>query len=274
MRDVSDPGAGFAAKLDSSDQFGGGRGSGEELAPQRGRIDTLSPQADIVSIPWREGHAIEGCFVASGAPASDDVPVILCVGESRLSKEQLLAAFAQSAHESGMSLLGIDLPAPIRSLEAEPPATPETAIVAAIDYLHERAGVDAERIAVVADGSPSSMVARGVALDGRVAAAVCDAGVWQLWEHDQICGLEAAGSIEPLAVRALRCPTLMLIRSNDGIDPEHVRQLLARSGTRDVDLREFAPSGPDRTEPLASAAEIVVQWLTEQLQGRAPASPV
>ena len=46
-----------------------------------------------------------------------------------------------------------------------------------------RIPADAGRLAVLADGGPSSLVARGVALDGRVAAVVCDGGVWELWEH-------------------------------------------------------------------------------------------
>ena len=43
--------------------------------------------------------------------------------------------------------------------------------------------VDADRIAILADGWGSSFVARGIAFDDRFAAAVCDGGIWDLHER-------------------------------------------------------------------------------------------
>ena len=59
----------------------------------------------------------------------------------------------------------------------------ETAIGHIADYLIERGDVDADRIAIVADGWGSSFVARGIAFDDRFAAAVCDGGIWDIHEQ-------------------------------------------------------------------------------------------
>jgi hypothetical protein len=173
----------------------------------------------------------------------------------------------QQARDGGMALLCIDLPEPVRTSDNEACAGPETAIVAAIDFLCERAGVDAGRIAVVADGTLSSAVAKGVALDGRPAAAVCDGGVLQMWEDEVAAGPEAAEAIEPIALlRRIRCPTMIFTNPKDGLHPDYIRRLLARSGKQNFDLREFRPTGPDEEPPEARPAKMMFEWLCEQLK--------
>ncbi|MFX5968793.1 hypothetical protein ABTE68_20520, partial [Acinetobacter baumannii] len=57
------------------------------------------------------------------------------------------------------------------------------AIGSVMDFLETRTDVEFDRVAIVADGWASSFVARAVVQEPRLAAAVCDGGLWDLQER-------------------------------------------------------------------------------------------
>src|SRR5205807_4865970 len=93
----------------------------------------------------------------------------------------------------------------------------ETALIHIMDYLTTRDDVDRSRIAILGDSS-SSFVARGVALDHRFAAAICDGGIWDLHERrfltKRMQPLDASNfSAEQHSklARSIKCPVLITI---------------------------------------------------------------
>ncbi len=144
------------------------------------------PRGEVVSIPWLDAFSLQGYFLparATGEPA----PVVICIGEPSHRKEEFLSKLARHAFDRGMSMLAIDLlgegtGAQFESLVRRHKL--ETAIQSITDYVAGRDDVDAGRIAIVADGWSSSFVARGITFDPRLAAAVCDGGVWDSHERD------------------------------------------------------------------------------------------
>lgn len=227
-----------------------------------GRLET-SGSAELVAIPWRDDFALRGLY----RPAAARAPAVACIAESRHTAEDLLAAWAGSTGARGLALLCVDLGSDVAATALGESRRPETCITAIVDFLIEQPGTDPDLIAIVADGSPSSLVARGVALDGRVAAAVCDAGVWDLWEHAQI-GLRRRFLGRP-HLATPRCPTFLALRPDDGIDAEYARRLLAQqgSGRHAVTVQAVGSvSGADgAVRGPAAATETILDWLCAQL---------
>ncbi len=173
------------------------------------------PAGQVLSIPWTDDLSLEAYYVPSAF--RDDGPVIVCIGEPGSYKEELLTKYAGHASERGFSLLAVDL---LGTQTALPPERLEghkfeAAMSRVLDFLSDMPGVDRARIAIVADACNSSLVARAAASDARFAAAVCDAGIWDLHERSffhrqagddaRICWIEEANAIS----RSIECPLLV-----------------------------------------------------------------
>ena len=233
-------------------------------------LENLKPQGETVAIPWLEGRALEGFYLPIGQQGADAGPVVVCIAETRRTKEEILSLVLRSARQRGMGLLCVDLPVEASAARSGP----ETGITATVDYLTDSRGIDPARIAVIGDGSPSSLVARGIALDGRISAAVCDGGLWDLWATQQTEARGAALGMVTSCARpqALICPLLVPLRAGDGIDPVHARHLLSEHhpGNRDVLLKVFGETS-DASWPVDGydwilVADFVFDWLSQQLQ--------
>ncbi|PZA11142.1 hypothetical protein DNX69_17680 [Rhodopseudomonas palustris] len=233
-------------------------------------LENLRPQGETVAIPWLEGRSLEGFFLPVGSLGADAAPVVVCIAETRRTKEEILSLVLRSARQRGMSLLCVDLPDDAAAARSGP----ATAITAILDYLIDCRGIDRTRIAVIGDGSPSSLVTRGIALDGRVAAAVCDGGLWDLWASRQTDASGAALGMMPGCTRppAVTCPLLVPLRAGDGIEPGHARHLLDQHypGNREILLKVFgetsnAPWTADGYD-LVLVADFVFDWLSQRLK--------
>ncbi|ABE37563.1 conserved hypothetical protein [Rhodopseudomonas palustris BisB5] len=233
-------------------------------------LESFDPPVEAVAIPWREDLFLDSYYLPFERSGTDRAPIAVCIGEMR-SKEELLIVMARPARERRLALLCVDsgsddVEAPRRSVR------PESCVTAVIDYLVELPGIDPNRIALIADGSPSSLIAKGVVMDGRVAAAVCDGGLWELWEHAQTASLPGyLGAIAPTPiVAAIRCPTLIPLLPGSGIDPVYAKDLLSSHQARDrrIAIADLAPQQSEMA-PADSRiwAETTLNWVSRQLDG-------
>ncbi|MBR0870311.1 dienelactone hydrolase [Bradyrhizobium tropiciagri] len=238
------------------------------------------PAGRILSIPWTPDLTLEACYLPSAF--REDAPVIVCIGEPGSYKEELIAKYASHANERGLSLLTVDL------LGTRTTLSPvclesnrfEAAMSHVLDFLSEQPGVDSSRIAIVADAWSSSLVARAAASDARFAAAVCDAGIWDLHERSffyrHASGRGRAGCPdEPNAIsRSIDCPLLVtageggwllpdsLIEFGDGLGNVHqdARLILFRRA------ETAAMQGHIDNPTLAN--EVIFDWLEDRLRLR------
>jgi len=240
-----------------------------------------SPRGEVVSIPWPSGYPLQAYFLpahAEGKPA----PAIICIGEPCQHKEEYLYKVARYASERGMSLFAVDLfgSGPHAQFEQIVGRSDlETTIGHIMDYVVERNDVDRDRIAILADGCGSSLVARGLAFDDRFAAAVCDGGIWDLHERAFLMDRDAeldAGVVRRLGLnrvaRNIQCPVLISAGERGWLRAERVRELYdhLKADGRDVTLRIFtvgetaAAQGHADNPTLAN--EYIFDWVAARLE--------
>jgi pimeloyl-ACP methyl ester carboxylesterase len=188
-----------------------------------------------------------------------------------------------------LSLLLIDLPG---QGQRQPPERTfgrydvETAISNWMDYLVERDDIDPRRIAVLGDGLGAAIATRGAGFDDRFAAAVCDAGIWELHERaflaarmsGSTASQEFADDIDRLCrsstARNIRCPILVALGEHDWLDAEHVTRCcnsLVADGLN-IELKIFsasetAASHAQQDNPTIGS-EFIFDWIADALARR------
>lgn len=243
-------------------------------------LEHLTPGGEVVEIPWLDGYSLEGYFL----PAQNNskrAPVVVCVAEPGQRKEEFLYKTARYARDRHMSLLAVDLMGPDGGLRfGEVIGRPdlETAVGSVLDYLLTRDDVDEARVAIFGDGAASSFVARGIALDDRPAAAVCDGGIWDMLEQNflkrrmpQQNEMPPPGGHRPLA-QAFKCPVLITVGEDGWLEADRVFDLVNqfRSNRQDVSLKIFrrseTASQQGHIDNPSLANEFIFDWIADRLR--------
>jgi hypothetical protein len=239
-----------------------------------------APAGAVVEIPWLEGYPLEGYFLpAPNAPTP--APLVICIGEPGHRKEEYLYKMTRYAGERGIALLAVDLLGSGTGAEFDDVvgrADLETSLSHIMDHIVTRDDVDKTRIAVLGDSS-GSFVARGVALDHRFAAAVCDGGIWDLHEREfltkRIKSRDAdafSGMDQGRASSAPKCPVLITIGEHGWLEADHVSDLFAqiKADRSDSTLKIFR--GPETAASQGHidnptlANEFIFDWLATRLR--------
>jgi dienelactone hydrolase len=234
----------------------------------------------VVQVPWPSGYPLEAYFLpAPGAAAR--APALICIGEPGQRKEEYLYKIARYASERGLSLLAVDLfgagaGAQFEQVVGRPDL--EGTIGHIMDCLVERDDVDADRIAILADGWGSSFVARGIAFDDRFAAAVCDGGIWDLHERVFLlsrlnppnANLDRRRPFSKVS-RGIKCPVLISTGEQGWLEAERVRDMAddLKSEGCDITLKIFTAEETASAQAHADnptlANEFIFDWIAERL---------
>jgi dienelactone hydrolase len=240
----------------------------------RAYLGSLTPAGAIVEIPWISGYPLQGYFLP--APAAERSPAVIHVGEPGDRKEAYFYKAIRHARDRGFSLLivdllGADAGARFEKVVGRPDL--EKAIGCCVDYLEARNDIDQSRIAVLGDRPGSSFVARGVAEDHRIAAAVCDGGLWDHLERALLLGQpRMADMFEGAKLgKRIKCPVLITIGEHDWLPVDGVADLVEqlKRHNRDVSVRMFrsaetaASHGHSDNPTLVS--EFVFDWLADRI---------
>ena len=243
----------------------------------RSYIEHMTPAGEVVEIPWLEGHALEGYFLPAPR-AFHQTPVVVCMGDPGHRKEEYLFKVARYARDRGMSLLAVDLfgsCAGAKFDEVVGRSDLETSVGHVMDYLTTRDDIDEHRIAILSDGSETSFVARGVALDNRFAAAVCDGGIWDMYERAFLMNrlsVSGSGTESGWLGRKLRCPLLITMGEQGWLESDRVADLFEqlKADHPDVSLKIFessetAAAHGHRDNPTL-ANEFIFDWMADRLE--------
>jgi dienelactone hydrolase len=243
-------------------------------------IAHLTPAGEVVEIPWLEGHTLEGYFLPAPA-ASHRTPVVVCMGDPGHRKEEYLFKVARYARERGMSLLAVDLlgsgaGAKFDEVIGRPDL--ELSVGCVMDYLTTRDDIDEHRIAVLGDGAGSSFVARGVTLDHRFAAVVCDGGIWDMHERAFLMnrlsrdGIGSEGFERSWLGRRFHCPVLITVGGEAWLNSGVVTDLFERlkSHHPDISLKIFESSetaaAQGHYDNPTLANEFIFDWVADRLE--------
>jgi dienelactone hydrolase len=252
----------------------------------RSYLEHLIPGGEVVQIPWLDDYSLEGYFLPS-QNIRDRSAVVICIGEPGHRKEEFLYKTARYARDRGMSLLAVDLLGPDGGLHfGEVVGRPdlETAVGSVLDYLLTRKDVDETRIAILGDGGGSSFVARGIAMDQRLAAAVCDGGVWDLLERNFLRRRASSGDVvvmpgsEHSLAQTLKCPVLVTAGENGWLEADRVFDLVnqLRTDRRDISLKIFpgseTASCQGHIDNPSLANEFIFDWIADRLRTTASAA--
>jgi dienelactone hydrolase len=248
-------------------------------------LSHLVPKGEIIQIPGSDDSLMQGYFLrAPGAAAQ--TPVVICIGGPDHLKEEHLYKMPRHAHARKLSLLVVDLPGQGVSPRGDHLVGPndiETSVSCWVDYLSSRRDVDAERIAIFGDSLGASFASRAAGLDHRLSAAVCDAGIWDLYERafllKRISGDDSRDSIKDQVSKLwrqsianrIRCPILVTLGEYDWLKTNYVAEFynyLKEAGV-DISLKIFMAA-----ETAASHAQIdnptvgnefIFDWITARL---------
>lgn len=250
-------------------------------------LQNSTPAGEVVEIAWGNDSTLQGYFLPPAGRAGRKVPVVVCVGGPDQYKEEYLCRMPRYAHERGMALLLIDLPGQGHRRgfgEGFGRYDIETAISGWIDFLQTRREVNARKIVILGDGLGAPLATRGASFDPRFAAAVCDAGIWDLHERaflaSRIYGAEPISDEfgdevvrlcgSSIATR-IGCPMLVPLGERDWLDAGHVRKCCEAlaAGGHDVELKVFsaaetAASHAQRDNPTI-ANEFIFDWIADRL---------
>jgi hypothetical protein len=146
-----------------------------------------------------------------------------------------------------------------------------------MDYLTTRDDVDEHRVAILGDGAGSSFVSRGVALDNRFAAVVCDGGLWDMHEHAFLMNRFSRDGVESMGIEAawpgrrFHCPVLITVGGQGWLQSSVVTDLFERlkSYHPDISLKIFESSetaaAQGHYDNPTLANEFIFDWVADRL---------
>jgi dienelactone hydrolase len=209
-------------------------------------------------------------------------------------KEEHLCRLPRHAHERGLALLLVDLPGQGQGQGQGQEQRGsrgvgigrydiETAISGWVDFLAARRDVQARKIGILGEGLGASFATRGASFDNRFAAAVCDAGIWDLHERaflaSRLGGDPLSGEFGSdvgrlcrgsLATR-IECPILVAFGEHDWLQADRVRQCceaLSAAG-HGIDLKIFSAAetaaSPAQFDNPTIASEFIFDWIADRL---------
>lgn len=228
-----------------------------------------------VKIPCREQADLSAYYLRAGSP---DMPAsaVICISMQ---------------HETGATLLGRLLPVMIgRSLSAlvishgdvshRSRGQSESVLSHCLDYLAVRPDVNDTRIGVYGEGLSAALATEFAASDDRVAAAVCDGGLWH-WARilasigwmtgttDTAVDQSVMSARRMQIVRRLTCPVLVVAGGRGIVDVSEAHFLQADCMAARIDLDIATPRmsrSPGREiENFVISDDCVFGWLEQKL---------
>jgi dienelactone hydrolase len=256
---------------------------------------------EIVEVPF-EGGALPGYFVPAHNARHDRAPCVVFFDGLDVTKEIQFLRGVPDLVRRGISVLVMDGPGTGEAIRFRGMVLRhdyEKAGSACIDYLEQRADVDAGRIGVIAISLGGYYAPRCAALEPRFAACIAWGAIWDYhatWKKRIDAGFQASMSVpghhimwilgaasleqalrklEPFrldgVVQRMRCPFLVVHGEDDEQIPlKDAQALYEACGSADKTLRVFtAEEGGAQhcqRDYLSLGTAVMWNWLEQKLQ--------
>ncbi|MCK1484302.1 hypothetical protein IVB25_16680 [Bradyrhizobium sp. 193] len=211
-------------------------------------------------------------YYLSAAGASK-APAVICISTEEEAATTLLGRLLPVAVARGISVLVVaheDIDSNDHS---------DMALSCCLDYLSGRSDVDAGRIGVYGDGLSAAVATQFAFSDRRVAAAVCDGGLWDfarmLASTQWLTGTADAPDEKVVSARRSRmieqfkCPVLVVASSRGTASLSEASKLLSHASAAPIDLQLVMPqtitSRFGEIEDFVTFDERIFGWLEHKL---------
>ncbi|MCK1328428.1 hypothetical protein IVB57_08500 [Bradyrhizobium sp. CW9] len=234
----------------------------------------LGHKAESIRIPCFELE-IQALFLPAG-PSHLSGPAVICISSEEEAGAILLGRLLPVVIGRGMSVLVVsheDLPNHSRGQS-------EILLSWCLDYLSTRPDIDHTRIAVYGDGLSAVLATDLAAKDRRVAAAVCEAGIWTWTRRSRLIGWMTSTADEADAdliaacqlrsIQRLKCPILVVAGGRSSVAVSEAIRLHADCLVARIDLELAMPqiirgSLGEGVDNFVASDECIFRWLDQKL---------
>lgn len=205
-------------------------------------------------------------------------PAVICITSEGETRETLLARLLPVMIDRTMSVLVVS-----HNDVSNDRCGHSEVLSNCLDYLATRRDLDAARIGVYGDGISAALATDFALSDRRVAAAVCDGGLWD-WTRTQasigwltrtvdLPDQDVLSARRSQLARQLRCPVLVIAGAGSSVCEAEAVKLQADCVGAPIDLELTIPrmaSTPlGEIENFVISDECVFTWLEHKLASRA-----
>lgn len=202
-------------------------------------------------------------------------PAVICISMEQETAATLLARVLPALVGRGMSALVISHD----DVSNHPRGQSEALLSSCLDYLSVRADVDATRIGVYGEGFSAALATEFAASDRRVAAAVCDGGLWNwarilasvgwMTRAADVAIDDVMSARRSQLIRRLRCPVLVVAGGRGIVSLSEAIKLQADCISAGIDLELAMPrmirSPQGQIENFVTSDDCIFEWLEHRL---------
>lgn len=237
------------------------------------RFGRLEQRLHRIQLSCCDQVRFEAFYLPAGCPASC-ASAVICISREEETEATLLARLLPVVLGRGTSLLVVS-----HYAVSEWRGQAQAILSSCLDYLSARPGVDAARIGVYGEGLSAALATDLAVFDGRIAAAVCDGGLWN-WARTRASIGWMTGTTDVLdeelvsmrrsrVARQLKCPVLVVAGGRGIVSvPEAIKLETDCTAARiDVELAmaRTTQTSMGEFENFIAADECIFGWLHRKL---------
>lgn len=248
--------------------------SGKVQAAIEGLRRSLKQKVQRTEIPCCDEAGLPAYYLPAASP-DQCVPAVIFISREEETGATLLERLLPVVINRGVSILIVSHD----DISNRWLGQSEIVLSYCLDYLSLRSDVDPSRIAVCGEGLSAALATDFAVSDRRVAAAVCDGGVWNwvraaasvgwLTGAKELVEQDAFSTCRSRFVRQLKCPVLVVAGGRGIVSVSEAIKLEAECAAARVDL-ELAVPRMTRTpmgeiENFVSSDDSIFGWLEHKL---------
>jgi hypothetical protein len=233
--------------------------------------------AEWIRIGCSDHWGVSAFFLPADGPERS-APSVICISEDDEAIEALVGKLLPGLADRGVSILVVSG----ADISSHPVFERDLLLGFCLDYLVGRADVDSERVAVYGEKFAAVHATNFAASNHRIAAAVCDGGVWRSTRMqgsiEWMAGAErttddaSATSYRLQAMRRLKCPILVTAGERGLVSVPEAIRLQADCMAAGIDLDVVIPrtieTARGAIENFITTYDFVFGWLERKLGAR------